>query len=246
MGRCRVIKIISILVLAAGILLLIFPYIAQWAYRQNVNHIIREYHKEISDNSSKNDEEKNADDGTDASIYIDFDALYSKMKAYNKEIYENGQSDLKDPFSYEQPSFDLTEYGFLENMIGYIDIPRINEKLPIYLGATQLNMSKGAVHLSQTSLPIGGKNTNAVIAAHRGMSTAALFRHIDKILIGDEIYITNFRESLTYRVVEYEVINPSDIKKVLIQEGKDMVTLFSCHPYLYNNQRYVVYCERVI
>jgi sortase A len=117
-------------------------------------------------------------------------------------------------------------------------------KLPIYLGASEENMKKGAVHLTETSLPIGGKNTNCVIAAHRGFSGAPMFREIEKLKKGDKIYITNFWYKMTYQVVDIEIINPDDVEKVLIQKGRDLVTLSTCHPYRYNYQRYIVYCER--
>lgn len=119
-------------------------------------------------------------------------------------------------------------------------------ELPILLGANDENLEKGAAHLTETSYPIGGQNTNCVLAAHRGYNRAAMFRDIEKLEIGDEIHILNFRETLTYRVAELRVISPTDVEELLIQEGRDLVTLVTCHPYRYNYQRYVVYCERVL
>ena len=117
-------------------------------------------------------------------------------------------------------------------------------ELPILLGANTENMKQGAVHLIETSYPIGGENTNCVLAAHRGYSRAAMFRDIEKLELGDEIYIRNFRETLVYRVVQLQVISPTDVGQLLIQDGRDLVTLITCHPYGHNYQRYVVYCER--
>lgn len=234
MGRKRIIILVfSILLLVTGIGVLIFPYIAQWLYQRKAEGVIASYENEIEDMKK---EEPFGD-------Y--FDDLYARMQAYNKAIYESGQRELTDPFAYQKASFDLTEFGFAKNVVGYIEIPVMNVKLPIYLGATEENMNKGAVHLTQTSLPIGGSNTNCVIAAHRGMSTAAMFRDIDDLNIGDELTITNFRESLVYRVVEIKIISPNNIEEILIQPGKDLVTLLTCHPYGYNYQRYTVYCERL-
>ena len=72
-----------------------------------------------------------------------------------------------------------------------------------------------------------------------------MFREIKRMEIGDLLYIENFRETLTYRVVELRVIEPTDIDQLLIQEGRDLITLVTCHPYRHNYQRYVVLCERV-
>ena len=174
------------------------------------------------------------------------DQLLQRVQSYNQSIYEEGQNGLVDAFSYEQSSIDLSQYGIEDNMFGFIEIPKIKIKLGIFLGATTDNMSKGAVHLSQTSLPIGGTNTNAVIAAHRGTSKHGdMFRNIDKIEIGDKVYITNAWGALTYQAATIAIIQPDEIDKILIQQNKDMVTLISCNPYGKNIQRYVVYCERM-
>ena len=172
--------------------------------------------------------------------------LFAAMQEYNREIYANGQSGLCDAWAYQQPSFDLTAYGVESNTIGVIDIPAIHVELPIYLGATTDNMAAGAVHLSQTSLPIGGENTNCVIAAHRGWYGAPYFRYIDVLKIGDEVTITNLWETLTYKVSEVKVIDPDDIDEILIQPGRELLTLVTCHPYASGGlYRYIVYCERV-
>jgi len=118
-------------------------------------------------------------------------------------------------------------------------------RLPIYLGASRANMNKGAVHLTHTSLPIGGENTNCVIGAHRGMGTRAMFRDIEDLQPGDEIYITNYRETLTYRAVEIKIALPTELAPLLILPGRDMVTFTTCHPYRHNSHRYLVYFERV-
>jgi len=172
------------------------------------------------------------------------DVLLKRVQAYNQKLYTEGQKDLVDPFSYEVSSFDLSDYGIEDNMFGYIEIPKISVRLGIYLGATTRNMSKGAVHLTETSLPIGGANTNAVIAAHRGSRYGSMFLWIDRLEPGDAVKITNAWGTLTYRVTSTAIIAPNDISKVLIQPGRDMVTLISCNPYGQSTQRYVVYCDR--
>lgn len=116
--------------------------------------------------------------------------------------------------------------------------------LPILLGANTVNMKKGAVHLTETSYPIGGENANSVIAAHRGYGKATMFRHIEKLEVGDEIFIRNFKEELTYKVYEIKIINPDDIRELEIKSGEDIITLITCHPYRVNNQRYIVKAQR--
>jgi sortase A len=122
----------------------------------------------------------------------------------------------------------------------------MNVTLPLYVGASISKMAKGATVLGQTSLPIGGTNTNSVIAGHRGYKGSPFFREIEKLSIGDYVYITNPWERLIYQVESIDIINPYDSEKLVIQEGKDMITLLTCHPYMsHGKYRYLVYCVRV-
>lgn len=173
-----------------------------------------------------------------------FDELKAAMKDYNEKIYANHQEGLKDAWSYEEAEFDLTKYGVYDNVIAELRIPAMDCDLPLYLGATWNNMAWGAVQLGKTSMPIGGKDTNCVIAGHRGCTNGPYFLYIENLKIGDKVYIDNLWETLTYKVTEIKVISPNDIPSILIQDGKDMVTLITCHPYPYNYQRYAVFCER--
>ena len=227
----RIKKIMLIVIFLIGVIIFIYPIVSEMIKSYLMQHTIVEYKKEILNNNEDNKKEE-------------IDSLYNKMKEYNEKIYIDGQKTLVDPFSYEAISFNLLDFGFKDNIFGYITIPKMNIEVPIYLGATKENMNKGAVHLSETSIPIGGVNTNSVIAAHRGMPSHPMFRDIELLEIGDKIIINNPWETLTYEVKETKVINPGEISEVLIQDGKELVTLITCHPYTKNYHRYVVYCER--
>ena len=173
-----------------------------------------------------------------------YEDLYRFLVRENERLHSEGQAGLVDAFSYQVPGVDLSSYGLTDNRIGFVEIPAIGANLPIYLGATRENMAVGAVHLTQTSYPIGGTNTNAVIAAHRG-GTLEMFRNVHKIALGDQIVITNFRERLLYEAREIRIISPDDINQVKIQDGRDLITLVSCNPLGRNYERYVLYAERV-
>ena len=92
--------------------------------------------------------------------------LWDAVHDYNQQIWEDRQSGLTDPWSYQQPSFTLGDFGLEDEIFAVISIPKIELEMPIYLGATADHLSLGAAHLSQTSLPVGGTNTNCVIAGH--------------------------------------------------------------------------------
>lgn len=186
-----------------------------------------------------------AEEETEAAEEMPFTELRALMQEYNEQLYLTGQTALVNKQAYETPPFLLTEYGLSDNVFGVICIPAMDVELPLYLGADSENMAKGATVLGQTSIPIGGINTNAVIAGHRGWSGYPYFLDIDKLQVGDEVRITNLWEELRYTVVEIRIIEPYDLDAILIQPGRELLTLMTCHPYASGGRyRYLVFCER--
>lgn len=174
-----------------------------------------------------------------------FPELYSEMESYNKDLFQNGQQ-IVDAWSYEQTPLDLSLLNSDEPVIGYIEIPDMKVRLPLFLGASPDNLGKGAAVLSETSMPIGGANTNCVIAGHRGWNGMAYFQRIENLTEGSKVYITNPWETLVYKVASAKIIGPDDVSSILIQPGEDMITLFTCHPYVIGGgpYRYLVFCKR--
>ena len=175
-----------------------------------------------------------------------YQQLWEAVSAYNATIYEAGQTGLADESAYEEPSFTLADYGLDSEIFGVISIPKLGIEMPIYLGASYQHMTAGAAHLTQTSLPIGGENTNCVIAGHRGWRGASFFLYLTDLKEGDEVFITNLWETLRYRVVEIQIIDPKDIDAILIQEGRELLTLLTCYRVSSGEKlRYLVFCERI-
>lgn len=171
--------------------------------------------------------------------------LLADLQTYNRRIYNEKQSGLVDLEACETPAADLTTYGIEDEIIGVLEIPAMELAMPVYLGASDAHLAAGAAVLGNTSAPIGGDNTNCVIAGHRGWRGADYFRHIDKLAVGDTVKLTNLWETLTYTVMDIQIIQPHEIEKIKIQQGRDLLTLLTCHPYASGGkQRYVIYCER--
>ena len=215
-----------VLLLLLGLGILSFPKIHSFFTTIEQKQKIQSFKETISNQSDK-------------------DALYKQMKQYNEKIYKEHQKDLKDAWSYSQNTFDLGILNLDMNIIGYIEIPKLDVQIPLFIGANYNNLNKGVAIMSQTSMPIGGENTNCVIAGHRGgYHGEQLFKNIENLAIGDEIRITNPWETLTYFVIKKIVIEPNEIEAVKILPNQDMITLFTCHPYGMETQRYVVYASR--
>jgi len=276
----KLLLILAMLLMVAGVGVLIYPHIQQQLYRRYANALIDDFRAQVEAARAEHRQNSNggnpggpnggsspspngpnngnnpADGGDPADSYGPADEegrhsgdplnwMYLMMTERNRELYDAGRQTIGDPFTYAEPEIDLSEFGIPWEIIGYIEIPRMNVSLPIFLGASDDNLMRGAAHMSQTSLPVGGINTNSAIAAHRGLGTAAMFRDIEYLHIGDEIIITNFMETLRYRVTDMQIVWPTEVGAVAIQPGRDMITLVTCHPYRRNFQRYLVFAERI-
>ena len=225
----KLVRIIAIILLIVGIGFFAYPIALREAFDIQANKAIDQF-----------DQLKTTND--DNLLYAE---LRRAMFEYNEKLYLSGQSGLIDQLSYEKPDFLLSDYGIDSDILGYITIPAIDIKLPIYNGASTENMAKGAAYLAHTSLPVGGENTNCVIAAHTRYKSIYMFKRITELNVGDKIYITNFWETLVYQVVETKVIDPNDSQNIYIKANRSLITLSTCHPYPDNYQRYLVYAELV-
>lgn len=222
--RRSVRKVLGFGLILCGIMVILIPELEAVKVRQNGASEIQKIQDHVL-----NDEKRNA--------------LWYEICRYNRELYENGQTEFKDEETVTHPPEMLENLE--TDLFGCIAIPVMNCQLPLYLGASPENMERGAAVLGGTSVPIGGNNTNSVIAGHRGWKRNKFFKEIEKLRAGDVVYVTNLWETLTYHVENVEVIEPDDSEKVKIQEGKDMITLITCHPYRSGGKyRYVVYCVR--
>ena len=171
--------------------------------------------------------------------------LLADLQTYNRRIYNEKQSGLVDLEACETPAADLTTYGIEDEIIGVLEIPAMELAMPVYLGASDAHLSAGTAVLGNTSAPIGGANTNCVIAGHRGWRGADYFRHIDRLQVGDTVTLTNLWETLTYTVADIQIIQLHEVDMIKIQPDRDLLTLLTCHPYASGGkQRYVIYCER--
>ena len=167
----------------------------------------------------------------------DYAAIFAEADAYNKEL-----SQLSEPLVEHNR---LPDYNSILNvggtgMMGYITVPKISQELPVYHGTSDGVLSVAVGHLQGTSLPVGGENTHCVVSAHRGLPTAVLFTHLDRMEIGDIFYFTILDRTITYEVDQIRIVEPDDASLIQIKDGKDYCTLLTCTPYGINTQRLLV------
>ena len=115
--------------------------------------------------------------------------------------------------------------------MGYVDIPKLGVHIPIFHGTEERALQSGAGFWYGTSLPVGGENTHCVLAAHNGLVKAKLFTDMDKLEVGDRFTLDVLNETFTYEVDQILVTLPEETEELYIQNGKDLVTLYTCTPY---------------
>lgn len=218
-------KIILIFIL--GLLIATYPIISNYYYTIDNNNQIAEFNEAVAEMPSKEVLER-----------------IELAKAYNDTL---DPSRLADPYT-EREKKGVENYARMlevREKIGYVDIPKIGQQIPVYAGTSEDVLQHACGHLEGTSLPIGGKDTHAVITAHRGLPQVKLFRDLDKMEVGDLFFFTNVKETLAYKVDQILVVEPWDFEPVLVVEGKDLMTLLTCTPYMINSHRLLVRGHRV-
>ena len=220
------------IIFLAGLSLLLYPFVAnQWNnYRQK--QLISGYEQVVSD--------KEAAEG------IDYDAERKKAEDYNEALLP---CVLPDSFALAESSgVDPVYMNTLniagDEMMGSVEIPKINIKIPIYHTTEEDVLNKGAGHLEGSSLPVGGANTHAVISAHRGLPSASLFTDLDQMKVGDHFLLHVLDETLCYED-KISVVKPEDTSALAVEDGQDLVTLLTCTPYGVNTERLLVRGHRV-
>ena len=168
----------------------------------------------------------------------DYTEIFEQADDYNKKMSEL-MVPLRDYRKLEEEywnTLDISGTG----MMGYLTVPKINQELPIYHGTSDAVLSTSAGHFQGTSLPVGGENTHSVVSAHRGLPSAVLFTHLDRMEIGDVFYFTILDRTITYEVDQIHIVDPDDTSLIKIEAGKDYCTLLTCTPYGINTHRLLV------
>lgn len=234
----------ALVLLAMGAFLLLAPSVSAVIEQGRVEQAVEESRGSVTVSDDEDPSVGVGNDGGDAFRPKEGDPTYEALVDYSERVREGTGDKVNDPFAFSGD--ELAAMGLPDGIVGSIDIPAMGVTLPIYLGATEANMELGAAVVAGTSMPVGGESSNCVIAAHRGVwHGVQMFRDIELLEVGDTLTVTTAWDELTYRVCEICVIEPDDVDALAVQEGRDLVTLFTCHPYAVSTQRYLVYCERV-
>lgn len=213
------------LVFLAGAGVFLYPTVSDmWNQYRNVRLVSR-YDEAVTDLSDN-----------------EYEKMWNEAKEYNAEHPVNSIADVfgeKDDYVLTRP-YDQVLDPNGEGLMGSIEIPKINAKLAIYHGLSKTVLEKGVGHVEGTSLPVGGKSTHAVLAAHRGLPSAKLFTDLDQMKKGDIFILHILGKNLAYKVDQIRTVLPEETGELDIVEGEDHVTLVTCTPYGVNTHRLLV------
>ncbi|ADK29698.2 class C sortase [Corynebacterium pseudotuberculosis] len=225
---------ISLVLVIVGVITLLYPVAA--AYMHNASHA-REAQKYI-------DVQKGVSDA-------DRERWIAQAQSYNERLARIPILDpwlsrvSKDSGLYREYMAQLNAPGTDDAVMSVVSIPSITTTLPVFHGTDDEALDKGLGHIYGSSLPVGGENTHAVITGHSGLAEATMFDNLEKVQVGDMVYVDTVGKVLTYKVTDTEVVLPSEIESLRAQKGKDLLTLITCTPYAINTHRLLVHAERV-
>lgn len=210
-----------ILVLLAGLSLLLYPTVSNYWNSLHQTQVIAAYNQ-----------------GLQALDKEQYGTLWDSAREYNALLQtRSDEYHLPENFVAEyEKQLDITGTGIM----AYIEIPSIGVRLPIYHGTDEAVLQVAVGHLEWTSLPVGGESTHSVISGHRGLPSAELLTHIDRMQPGDVFYIHVLDRVLEYRVDDIAVVLPEDTSRLQVVAGKDYMTLVTCTPYGINSHRLLI------
>ena len=221
----RFITILTTLLFVVGVGVMLYPKISDWYVRRQLQRTLSQYNTVAEAEQA------------------DYSEMWEAAEMYNRKLAQR-----ENQFAVSDD--EMTEISGLLNpmetgMMGRIDIDRISVHLPLYQGTDEADLQAGAGWWIGTSLPTGGESTHCVITAHTGLVRAKMFTDLDQMETGDTFSLTILDRILTYEVDQILVTDPNEIEPLLIVDGEDYCTLYTCYPYGVNTERLLVRGRRI-
>lgn len=175
------------------------------------------------------------------------DQMLEKARQYNREI---PGTPVLDPWMSRVAKSNFPYQAYLHQLdllpqMGRLIIPAADVELPVYHGSEAETLERGIGHLYGSSLPVGGKDTHAVLTGHTGLPTATLLDNLTAVRKGDMMYVEVLGQKLAYKVFRIQVVLPDEVSSLKVEGGQDLLTVLTCTPYGINSHRLLVTGERV-
>ena len=224
--KSRILSLLLILALLAGLSLLLYPTAADWWNSMHQSRAIASYVESVVELDE-----------------TQYESVWQAAVEYNAGIPDEDTRFLPD--EEEKALYETLLNVGGDGIMGYVEIPKIDVELPIYHGTNEEILQTAVGHIEGSSLPVGGEGTHSVISGHRGLPSARLFTDLDQLEPGDTFMLHVLNETLTYEVDEINTVLPDDISLLGLEDGEDLCTLVTCTPYGVNSHRLLVRGHRV-
>ena len=223
-------NILITVIMIAGLGILLYPTFSDWWNKRRNASLITEYQQIMAQ----------VDDDTYEKILADARA-YNDQHTYNTfiDVFEDEEA-----YMLHHPYDQLLDPTG-NHVMGYLDVPKIGQKLAIKHGTAESTLQNAVGHVEGSSLPIGGEDTHAVLAGHRGLPSAKILSDADQLEIGDKFFLYVLDETLAYEIDQIEIVLPDDAEFLQIEKGQDLVTLLTCTPYGVNSHRMLIRGHRI-
>jgi len=238
-------KILLASIFAVGLGIFLYPILSNLYVDYFQNQVIDSYQDKVDQMTEQEKRQK-----------------LSEMMSYNDNLNQSGveyadpfEGILDDPGTKSESDSNGSEneetviYDALSasvgETLGHIEIPKMDIDIPIYFGTSEKVLQEGIGLLEGSSLPVGGTSTHATLTGHNGLPSAKLFTDLYKLTVGDVFLIHSIRGVLAYEVDTIITVLPAETESLKIVEGKDLVTLITCTPYMINTHRLLVTGHRV-
>jgi sortase A len=207
-GQKMKMKLVSMLMIVAGITVLSYPTLAEEYYDYQQQKLVKEWQNSL----------QNIHNGEETPAVA---ALPSAEDAQDEEPEASAAPEIAD----KKAAPDFSQYT---NMEGILTIDKIDLMLPILHGATDANMKTTVASIEDTGK--AGEIGNYAIAGHRNFTYGRNFNRLDEMNVGDRVQVNNGEVNYEYTVTEKLYVKPEDIW-VLEENGQDKeITLVTCHP----------------
>lgn len=218
--------IVLILVLVIGLSLLLYPAVSDYWNSFHQSSAIASYMGEVAD--------------MDDDIYRE---VWASADKYNAGLAERGN--IWVPNAEQLADYRKQLSVSKTGIMGYIEIPSINCRLPVYHGTDEAVLQIAVGHIEGSSLPVGGRSAHCVLSGHRGLPSARLFTDLDRLSEGDVFMLQVLDETLTYEIERIRIVKPYEIEALKIEKDRDLCTLVTCTPYGINSHRILVTGSRI-
>ncbi|GAA0470703.1 class D sortase [Alkalibacillus silvisoli] len=125
-----------------------------------------------------------------------------------------------------------------DEVIGILEVPRLDAELPIVEGTDEDDLEQGVGHYSGTAFP--NQSDQIVLSGHRD----TVFQNFGDLEIGDQLTVQMEYGTFTYDIQETEIVDADDRTVIQSTAPDEVLVLTTCYPFGYIGNapdRYIIY-----